>query len=252
MSFDLSNRVESVVSSIGGMKESTDIIGSVGNDLRRILSGHSTRGKLGEILIELILSDVLPQENYERQMTLGSKRVDFAVKTKQYIIPIDSKFPLSNYERFIEAIDQNEKDKFLRELKKDVKKHIDAVSEYVMPELNTSSYAIMYIPAESIYYQIISDIDIIHYSLDNQVLMCSPCNLHYVLHSLHETIRREKIPQEFERILCELDAFNKDLESFSSEYDTVVKHITAGYNKSQDVQKLLHKLKDKTHSMGST
>ena len=136
----LSDRVDKLSDSMVEIKGKAEIFGDIGMKLRDILSAERKRGRLGEILIENILCDVLPGSCWERQHTLSTGQVDIIIKTRDFIIPIDCKFPLNNYEKMINAQEPTSINSFKKKFFADVKKRIDETSKYVLPEEGTTSY----------------------------------------------------------------------------------------------------------------
>ena len=133
---DQFNRVSNSISEIKG---TADYFGEISTELKNLLSGERKRGKLGEILIENVLNDVLPSSCWERQFSLGPHgRVDIAIKTREYVIPIDCKFPLNNYKNMIEEEDSDKKQKYLKKFIRNVKSRIDETSKYVAPDMDTT------------------------------------------------------------------------------------------------------------------
>ncbi|HQT92639.1 MAG TPA: DNA recombination protein RmuC, partial [Candidatus Kryptobacter bacterium] len=137
----------------GELKESSNNMIEIGkqiNDLQNILSSPKLRGNLGETLLEELIKQVIPQGFYEFQYVFrdGSK-VDAIIKTSERIIPIDSKFPKDELQRFVEAQSDAEKNLALNRFSSVLKKQIDDIAEkYIKPAENTFDFAIMFIPSE--------------------------------------------------------------------------------------------------------
>ena len=130
-------------------------IGKQINQLQNILSSPKLRGNLGETLLEDLIKQVIPRGFYEFQHTFrdGSK-VDAIIKTSERIIPIDSKFPKDEFERYINAENESEKNNAMTRFSKAMKNQIDDIAaKYIKPAENTFDFAIMFIPSESMYYE---------------------------------------------------------------------------------------------------
>lgn len=233
------------------VKSSSADFSKIGSELKEIMSSSQKRGKLGEIMLENILSDVLPSEAWSKQYNLHTGIVDIAVFTRDLIIPIDCKFPLANYANWLKA--ENElKPQFLKKFHRDVKARIDETSKYVLPEFNTSDYAIMYLPAESIFLEVINDYDLVNYATSRQVLIASPINLFYILHTINETIKREKLPEQFEAIFQKWLKHQSNIVEFEKEYIILLKHLKNAYNKSISLEEHLNSIVNQSDSITLT
>lgn len=130
-------------------------------NLQDILKNPKQRGVLGEYFLETVLKNVLPPESYAMQFNLGKDDdssdliVDAAVFVKGKVIPIDSKFSLENYNRFINEADQNRRNELEKVFVNDLKERIKETSKYIRPEKNTLEFAFMFIPHEAIYYDLL-------------------------------------------------------------------------------------------------
>jgi len=125
-------------------------------NLEKVLKNQKQRGNLGEAGLELILSNILPPTAYKMQYSFkDGDIVDAIIETKDGIIPVDAKFSLDNYNRVTNEEDENKKIELEKEFKNDLKKRIDETSKYIKPKEGTLPFAIMYIPAEAIYYDLL-------------------------------------------------------------------------------------------------
>ena len=239
----LNDRVDKLSDSMKEIKGKAEIFGDIGMKLRDILPSERKRGRFGEILIENILHDVLPSSCWDRQYSLSTGRVDIIIKTKNFIIPIDCKFPLNNYEKMINSQDNTSRKSFKRQFFKDVKQRIDETSKYVLPEEGTTSYSLMYVPAESIFFTILEDDDMIRYSMDKLVLICSPVNFYYIMHAINETIKREKLPEKIESLYREFLVIKTDISKLISLFNTLGTHLRNAHNKYDEVISQVNKIK---------
>ncbi|MBU2617795.1 MAG: DNA recombination protein RmuC [Euryarchaeota archaeon] len=241
----IGTRIDNIVGIVGELKSTTESVGKIGSELKIILSGERRRGELGEILIENILSDILPKDCYDRQVSLGGGIADYVVKTRDCKIPIDSKFPLENYKKMIEASDEKDRKSYHKKFLTDVRKHIDNTSKFVLPQEGTTDYALMYVPAESIHFEIIENMDIVRYTYEKRVLICSPINFYYILHALNVTIKREKLPEKIEALYGEFLELKGDLEDFESAFSALERHIARAYSKSNEARGVLSRVQRK-------
>ncbi len=125
--------------------------------LQDILKAPKLRGQLGEQSLERLLGEVLPAGSFQMQYAFTSgKIVDALVKMPDYSVPVDAKFPLPSFERMINSETDDEKAKQRRTFLSDVKKRIDEIAAgYINPTEGTLDFALIYIPAENVYYETI-------------------------------------------------------------------------------------------------
>src|SRR5919197_442733 len=154
------------------------------NDLARLeqaLRPPKARGGFGEILLGKLLADTFPADAYQLQFTFRSgDRVDAVIKAEK-LLPVDSKFPLDNFERLVNAADDAERTLHERAFARDVKGHVDAIaSKYVRPAENTFDFAFMYLPSESVYYELVNGRTdgLYGYALAKRVFPVSPSTFH--------------------------------------------------------------------------
>src|ERR671934_3094433 len=123
--------------------------------LQQILRPPKARGGFGELLLENLLRDRLPPTAYALQYGFaGGERVDAVIRVDR-LVPIDSKFPLDNFERMVNADNDIERQQFEKLFARDVKAHVDAIaSKYIRPDEGTYDFAFMYLPSEAIYYEL--------------------------------------------------------------------------------------------------
>src|SRR2546430_9937944 len=165
---------------LGKVDEATTQMLERAKDLARLeqaLRPPKARGGFGELLLENLLRNRLPPSAYDMQFTFDSgERVDAIVRADR-TIPVDSKFPLDNYLRLVEAESDNERQLAERQFGRDVKQHIDAIaSKYIRPDEGTYDFAFMYIPVEGVYYELACGKTgaLLSYAHDRRVFPLSP------------------------------------------------------------------------------
>lgn len=173
--------------------------------LQNVLQNPKQRGGLGEYYLETVLSNVLPPHIYETQYKFKDGEIVDAVihVDKKRLIPIDSKFSLENYNRFIEEKDKMAKESYAKVFKSDLKKRIDETSKYIRPSEGTLDYAFMFIPSEAIYYDLLvnnigaagtNSRDLIEYAfIDKKVIIVSPTTLLAYLQTVMQGLRSLQI-----------------------------------------------------------
>ena len=199
------------------------------NDLQNILSNKQLRGAFGEVQLENIVKDALPQNAYQFQYTLMSNsRVDCIVKMPEPPGPIciDSKFPLEDYKKFNSSTNDQEKKDNLKLFHNAVQKHIRDISEkYILPG-ETADSAIMFLPSESIYSEInIRFPKLVNESRNKKVYMAGPDNLMLLLHTVRAILRDATMSQTAGKIQIEVDKLGNDLNLLADRIFKLDKHF---------------------------
>ena len=166
---------------LGKLEESNQRLYEIGKDisgLQDLLRAPKIRGGIGEYILEDLLKQIIPKEYYALQYEFKSReRVDAVIRLRGGMVPVDAKFPLENFRRMLEAEDEKKQLALKKNFISDIKNHIKKISEkYIVPDESTFDFALMYIPAENVYYEtIIKDekIDeesgIFQYAIDKKV-----------------------------------------------------------------------------------
>ena len=210
------------------------------NDLQNILSNKQLRGAFGEVQLENIVRDALPQNAYQFQYTLTSNsRVDCIVKMPEPPGPIciDSKFPLEDYKKFASATNDQEKKDNLRLFHNAVQKHIKDIAEkYILPG-ETSDSAIMFLPSESIYSEInIRFPKLVNESRNKKVYMAGPDNLMLLLHTVRAILRDATMSQTAGKIQIEVDKLTNDLNLLADRIFKLDKHFDLARKDLDDIK----------------
>ncbi len=236
-------------SQIGELQGTNKQMLQVGTEVRRlqdILSSPKLRGQMGEWSLKNLLENILPKDSYELQYTFrDGKIVDALVKMPQYSVPIDAKFPLPSFEGILKAESDEEKAKLRKQFLNDVIKHIDKIaSDYIRPAEGTLDFAIMYIPAENIYYEAIIKYagetqDILQSALDKKVIPVSPNLLYAYLMTVVMGLQGLQIEEQAAEIRQNLKKLNADFAEFLSNWDTLGSHVRNAYSKYEEGQRKL-------------
>lgn len=205
-------------------------------NLQDILKNPKQRGILGEYFLEETLKNVLPPNSYQMQYTFNNGDiVDAVVFVKEQIIPVDSKFSLENYEKLINNNDAEQRERLAKDFKNDLKKRIDETSKYVRPNENTMEFAFMFIPSESIYYDLLThkiaagDInsrDLIEYAFTKHVIIVSPTSFLAYLQTVLQGLRALKIEEGAKEIRNNVEKLGRHLAS----YDDFLKKVGTSIN----------------------
>jgi len=252
--------VSDVHKGLGTLTLAAERIFEVGKDissLQEILRAPKMRGGLGEFLLGDLLSQVLPKEHYELQKKFRSgETVDAVIRLGAGMVPVDSKFPLDNFRRVIETANEEEKKAAKKNFVSDVKKHIDAVaSKYILPDEGTFDFALMYIPAENVYYEVIIKDDssgesISDYALKQKVIPVSPNSFYAYIQAIVLGLKGMRIEKSAQDIIKHLARLKGDFERFKKDFNVLGGHITNIKNKYDEASKRCDNLGDKLLSTG--
>lgn len=247
-----SQTLEKVNNQLGQLQGSSQKIMELGGDiksLQQILASPKLRGGLGEWSLENVLSALLPADSFALQYAFrDGKIVDALVKMPQYSVPIDAKFPLENFKKFQQSQNDADAKKLHREFSRDVQKHIDKISQsYIKPDEGTLDFAIMYIPAENVYYEAMvktaeDTINIQDYAMGKKVFPVSPNLLYVYLMTIVMGLHGLQIEKQAAEIRQNLKALNVSFAEFGSLWDTLGGHLRHSYEKYDEGQKKLDKL----------
>lgn len=233
-----------------GQKQVRDIAKDI-SSLQELLRAPKMRGGVGEYLLSDVISQVLPTDNFKLQYEFESgDQVDAIIELRNMIIPIDSKFPLENFKKIKEADDKKEKKKKRRQFQRDVKKHIDKIArKYILPDEGTSDFALMYIPAENVYYEIIlkdeGESDLYEYCMDKKVVPVSPNTFYAYLQAIALGLRGMQIEKSTKEILNQISRLQGDFENFKDNFRVLGKHLKHARSSFDDSQKSLDQFDNK-------
>ena len=252
-----------VQKNIGELSEASRQIFEVGKNiatLQEILQPPKLRGGLGEQFLGELLSQVLPPKFFTLQyMFSNGERVDAVVRLGDKIVPIDSKFPLDNFKRIMESKTEEEKKACQKSFYRDVKKHIDDIaSKYIVPHEGTYDFALLYIPAENVYYETITKDDsfgeekgILNYALNKKVIPVSPNSFYAYLQVIVLGLKGLQIEEDAQNILVLLSGLKKDLGGFQDDFQLAGKHLSNAVNKFEEARRRLDKFNFKLEQIGS-
>jgi len=191
------------------------------------------RGNIGEQVLENLLSDNLSKEHFKLQYRFKDGQiVDAIIKIKDQIIPIDAKFPLDNFSKLAKAKAEKERGEAEKLFIQDVKKQIDKISKnYILPQEGTIDFAVMYIPSESVYYEIIrGEQNLMNYAANKKVYIVSPTSFLGFLRTVMLGMKGEQIKEEYKRIIEILSALAIDTGKLGQVLAIVTKHINDAKN----------------------
>lgn len=232
----INERLDRAAQVIGAVQKELGTMSEVGKtmkDLQDFLLSPKLRGGVGEQVLKDLLEQILPRENFSLQYRFKDGQVvDAIIKTDRGLIPIDSKFPIENFKRQMEAQNEEEKTKFQRLFARDVIKHVDDIAKkYILPAEGTVDFAVMYIPSESVYYDIVvNGSDLNRYAQGKKVLFVSPNNFYYFLRILLMAMQEKKVAESAQRILETLESIRQEAGKFGENLGVLAGHITRAKN----------------------
>ena len=230
----LNERLDNAAKVISSVKEGIGQISEIGRSMKEIqefISSPKLRGNLGEQVLREILGQFLPKGSFNLQYTFKTgDKVDAAIKTQAGIIPVDSKFPMENFRKMM-SLEGKEREHFANLFEKDVKKHIDAISKkYILTDEGTIDYALMYIPSEAVYYEVVNNPSLFDYASFKRVLPVSPTTFYAYIKAILMSFEGQKIEEEAKKILSSLKAIKRDYDRLEGELVTLQRHITNSFN----------------------
>jgi DNA recombination protein RmuC len=232
--------VGAVNQNLGELKKATEQLFEIGRNitgLEDILKAPKLRGGLGELFLGDLLSQCLPKRHYDLQYTFrNGSRVDAVLRLAGGLVPVDSKFPLENFRRIIDGATDEEKRGAKKRFINDCKRHIDAIaSSYILPEEGTLNFALMYIPAENVYYEtIVGETEeggagggggLAGYAFSKKVVPVSPNSFYAYLQTVLVGLKGIEVSREAGRILKHLERLRNDFDAFLSDFETLGRHI---------------------------
>ncbi len=201
---------------------------------QEIFKSPKLRGTWGEASLEHLLSQYYPKELYELQYMFSSgERADAVFKLPDgRMIAIDSKFPAENFVKFVEAQSDSERETGRKNFVQDVKARIDEIAgKYILPSENTLDYAMMYVPAEAVYYEMINPAsaagkdDMIGYAWNKKVVMTSPNQLYLHLKTIEHWFRDVQLSKQTHEIIKQFSRIRKDGDKLADDFRLLGKHI---------------------------
>ncbi len=236
----LNERLDTAARVIRDVEKEVGQMSEIGRNMRELqdfLKSPKLRGNIGEQVLKDLIAQMFPKNSFYLQYEFKSgEKVDAAIKTDAGILPIDSKFPMENYQKMVKADAKSEKEMFEKEFVRDVKKHIDAISKkYILPSEGTMDFALMYIPSESVYYEIVNQIEVLDYARRARVYMVSPSTLYAHLQTILLSFEGKKIESKSKELFTLLRSIQIDYEKIEENMSTLGKHINNAYSQFGNV-----------------
>lgn len=235
---------------LGKLEKTNQQIVEISKDissLQELLRAPKFRGSMGETLLENLLAQVLPKGHYQMQYRFKSgDAVDAVIRLGERLVPVDAKFSLENFQKILDTQDEEEKNAYRRKFIQDVKNRVDEISaKYILPQENTYDFALMYIPAENVYYEVIIKEDIFSYSMSKKVIPVSPNTFYAYLQVICLGLKGLKIEENAKSILKNLSTLSIEINKFKEDFDILGKHISGASTKYEDSQRRLERFTDR-------
>ncbi|MCI0706895.1 MAG: DNA recombination protein RmuC [Ignavibacteriae bacterium] len=255
--------IRDVKKELGELGKATQEIKELGQSvskLEEMLRAPKLRGGLGELLLEDLLKQVLPVNAYDTQFTFkNGQTVDAIINTAGGKVPVDSKFPLENFRKMAEAKTEQEKKAAYRLFVSDVKKHVDAIAQkYIVPDEGTFDFALMYIPAENIYYETIikdesygDENGLYAYAANKHVVPVSPNSFYAHLRVIALGLKGLQIERSAKEITQNLNRLGSELQRFSDLFETLGSHLNNAKNKFDEADKKLNAFSERLKNVQS-
>ena len=269
---NMSDTLEKVTKELEKIKGTNEQVLTFANQMKtleKILGNQKQRGILGEIQLENLLANVLPPELFQMQYSFSNNEaVDAIIKVGEFIIPIDAKFSLDNYNKMIES-DETDTDRLSdleKKFKNDIKNRIDETSKYIRPNEGTVDYAYMFIPADGLYQDLlnnkvgslkINQRDLVSYAYQKKVMIVSPMSLFPMLQVTSKALNNMKVEESIQEIQMNIEKLGNHLKAYLTYHEklgnslsTVVNHYNVSNKEFKKIDKDITKLTSNRDSIG--
>jgi len=240
--------VGEVQNRLGRLETASQQIFELGKDIRELeytLKAPKLRGVWSELFLDELLAQTIPKDKYSLQYTFKSgQKVDAAIHLRDGTVCVDAKFPLENFKKIIEEVDESKRKQHKLQFVNNIKKHIDDIRDkYIVTSEGTFDFALMYIPSEGVYYEILSgkdeyirNKDIDGYARKNKVIPVSPSTFYSYLQTILMGLKGMHIEKSAKDVLEQLTQIRKDFVKFTSDYrliGTHIKNVRQTYEKAE-------------------
>lgn len=234
---DLDKTIGAVENQMEEVKDRTEDIEELHNEIETMLSSNTQRGEFGERKLEDLLSNHLPSSMYGLQETVvGSKKPDAYIDSSAGKICVDAKFPLDRFRMMKEAEDDEERERQRRKFRKAVEKTLQEVAEkYVKPEEGTTEFAFEFVPSEAVYYHLVQEeYKLLEKYVNQGVQVSSPLTLGHKLELVKSDLKMEELAENAEEVREQLDELQTRFSEFGSDWSTFYETHLANFNSKAD------------------
>jgi DNA recombination protein RmuC len=237
---------------IGEVQQTSQDLSKAAQTLQTVLGGAKTRGTLGEATLERLLADALPQNAYETKFRFASTGaiVDAIVRSGDRLLPIDSKFPLEAYRRLLEMGEEARRD-----FSQAVRKHADSIADkYILPHERTFDYALMFVPSEGVYYELLMTEDsrcgpLDEYCRGRRVFPVSPNTFYACLSAIAVSLQGQKIEENARHLLASLEGLKKQFDTFAEVYERLGTHLRHSQQSYEEADSRLSRARNSLEQM---
>ncbi len=232
------------------------------NNLERVLTNQKKRGNLGEAGLKLVLENILPPTAYTLQYQFkDGDIVDAVISTKEGLIPVDAKFSLDNYNRILNEDNADKKASLEKDFRNDLKKRIDETAKYIRTNEGTMDFALMFIPAEAIYYDLlinevgavkVNTRSLVDYAYgEKRVIIVSPTTFAAYLQTILQGLRALQIEEGAKHIRKNVESLGRHLKTYDDfmkklggSMSTTVNHYNSAYKEFKKIDKDVARISD--------
>ena len=228
----IGERLDNAARVIGAVNRELGQMSQIGQSLQNFqefLKSPKLRGGLGEQGLNDMLAQGFARELYSIQHKFrNGQTVDAAIKIEAGIVPVDAKFPLENFNRILNGKTEEEKNEARRKFRSDFRVHVNAIAKkYIVPDEGTVDFAMMYIPSETVYYELISnECDLHEYAIKAKVIPTSPNTFFYYLRTLMLGLQGKRISEMSRQILSTLKIIQTESRKFGDNLSVLNRHVT--------------------------
>jgi len=228
-------------------------------ELQDILKAPKLRGQLGEVQLETFLGQVLPEKFWQAQYRFRDGQVvDAVIRLREHLVPVDAKFPLEAFQRLLKAEDEAAKRQARRDFVRAVKGRVDEIaSKYIRPGEGTFDFALMFVPSEAVYYEILvrgegdNEEPVLAYATGRKVIPVSPNSFYAYLMTIALGLKGLQVEARAQEILGELSRMQGEFERLGETLRILGRHLQNAMNQFQEADKLATRFGDRLKQAAS-
>lgn len=247
---DIHDRLTRAAEVIGELKREAGQFSEISRSMKELheyLKSPKLRGNIGEQVLGDLIAQMMPKNSFHFQYRFKSgEKVDAVIKTELGILPIDSKFPMENFQKMMTAEQKIDRDKAGKEFVSDVKKHIESIStKYIAADEGTTDFAIMYVPSESVYYEIVTNSALMENARSKRIYIVSPNTMYATLSILFRAFQGQNFASQTKKLFQLVSSIEQDHRLLTNSLETLGNHLGNAYHKFEDVSNKNMKLGQK-------
>ncbi|MBI3644601.1 MAG: DNA recombination protein RmuC [Acidobacteriales bacterium] len=245
---------EKVQQHLKAAEEQLREVGALGhsiNDLNNLLKLPHLRGQFGEASLERLLADFLPSHMFSLQSSPGEGggRADAVIYFPDRKLPIDAKFPRESVIALFESNDEAEIAEARVALVRVMKAEAKRIQQYIQPENGTTDIALMYLPSETLYMEVIRNRELGDWMNQQHVFPVSPNTLLMTLHTISLVHKWYEVASRFEKSRLELAKAQKSFDFFQSQFENVGKNLNKAQEAFETAQRHLKTYRGKVSAL---